>query len=94
MFKSNLSNPKQEKHLDQYYHDADYKKAWDAKHAHQHRQSETPLSDGSHANETDIIEAINSTSTGDSIFNSLWVVPIMIVLFLGCILLTNLVLGL
>ncbi len=57
-------------------------------------QDENEMSGGSHANETDIIEALNSTSTGDSIFNSLWIVPIMIVLFFGCILLTNLVLGL
>ena len=74
--------------------DPAYLKANKAKFFHQQAQSEAEDSNGSHANETDIIEAINSTSTGDSVFNSLWVVPIMIVLFLGCILLTNLVLGL
>mgnify|MGYP003464280245 CR=1 FL=1 len=94
MFKSNLSNPKQEKHLDQYNHDADYKKAWDAKHAHQHKQSETPLSGGSHANETDIIEALNSTSTGNSFFNSYWFGLLVVVVFLAAIFLTNSCLGL
>ena len=74
--------------------DPAYLKANKAKFFHQQAQSEAEDSNGSHANETDIIEALNSTSTGDSVFNSLWIVPIMIVLFLGCILLTNLVLGL
>ena len=74
--------------------DPAYLKAKKAKFFHQQAQSESEDSNGSHANETDIIEALNSTSTGDSIFNSLWVVPIMIVLFLGCILLTNLAFGL
>ena len=64
------------------------------KHTLQQAQSEAEDSNGSHANETDIIDALNSTSTGDSIFNSLWVVPIMIVLFLACILLTNFIFGL
>lgn len=94
MYKSNLSNPKQERHLDLYYHDADYKKAWDSKHAHQHIQSETPLSNGSHANETDIIDAPNSTSSPNSFFNSFWFVVVTILGFFGCISLTNLVLGL
>ncbi len=74
--------------------DPAYLKANKAKFFHQQAQSETPLSNNSHATGTNITEANNSTSTGDSVFNSLWVVPIMIVLFLGCILLTNLVLGL
>ena len=74
--------------------DPAYLKAKKAKFFQQQAQSEAEDSNGSHANETDIIEALNSTSTGDSFFNSLWIVPIMIVLFLGCILLTNLVLGL
>ena len=74
--------------------DPAYLKAKKAKFFQQQAQSESEDSNGSHANETDIIEALNSTSTGDSFFNSLWIVPIMIVLFLGCILLTNLVLGL
>ncbi|MDI9561176.1 MAG: hypothetical protein QM235_08320 [Pseudomonadota bacterium] len=80
--------------IDKYNRDPKFKRELDAKFAHQHKLSEMEDSNGSHANETDIIEALNSTSTGDSFFNSLWVVPIMIVLFLGCILLTNLVLGL
>ena len=74
--------------------DPAYLKANKAKFFQQQAQSESDDSNGSHANETDIIEALNSTSTGDSFFNSLWIVPIMIVLFFGCILLTNLVLGL
>ena len=74
--------------------DPAYLKARKAKFFHQQAQSEAEDSNGSPANETDIIEALNSTSTGDDKFNSLWVVPVMIVLFLGCILLTNIVLGL
>lgn len=37
---------------------------------------------------------VKRNSVAPDSFNSLWVVPIMIVLFLGCILFTNLVLGL
>ncbi len=81
-FKSNLSDPKQEHHLDQYYHNAEYRAAWNSKHAHQHKQSESPLSNGSHANETNIIEAINSNSTGDSFFNTYWFGLLVIVVFL------------
>ena len=87
------TTPEQQR-IDKYNRDPKFKRELDARFAHQPKQSEMPDSNGSHANETDIIEALNSTSTGNSIFNSLWVVPIMIVLFLGCILLTNLVLGL
>ena len=87
------TTPEQQR-IARYKRDPKYAREMDAKYAHQHKLSEMEDSNGSHANETDIIEALNSTSTGDSIFNSLWVVPIMIVSFLGCILLTNLVLGL
>ena len=87
------TTPEQQR-IARYKHDPQYAREMDAKFAHQHKQSEMPDSNGSHANETDIIDALNSSSTGDSIFNSLWVVPIMIVLFLACILLTNFIFGL
>ena len=87
------TTPEQQR-IARYKHDPKYAREMDAKFAHQHRLSEMEDSNGSHANETDIIDALNSTSTGDSIFNSLWVVPIMIVLLIGCILLTNLAFGL
>ena len=87
------TTPEQQR-IARYKHDPQYAREMDAKFAHQHKQSESELSNGSHANETDIIDALNSTSTGDDKFNSLWVVPIMIVLFLACILLTNLAFGL
>ena len=87
------TTPEQQR-IARYVHDPKFKRELDARFAHQHKQSEMPDSNGSHANETDIIDALNSSSTGDSIFNSLWVVPIMIVLFLACILLTNLAFGL
>ena len=74
--------------------DPAFLKARKSKFFNQQAQSESEDSNGSHANETDIIDALNSTSTGDDKLNSLWVVPIMIVLFLACILLTNLKLGL
>ena len=79
--------------IDKYNRDPKFAREIDAKYAHQHKQGDTELS-GQPANVTPIIEALNSSSTGDSIFNSLWIVPVMIVLFLGCILLTNIVLGL
>ena len=85
--------PEQQR-IARYKHDPKFARELDARFAHQHKQSEMPDSNGSHANETDIIDALNSSSTGDSIFNSLWVVPIMIVLFLACILLTNFIFGL
>ena len=87
------TTPEQQR-IARYKHDPKFARELDARFAHQHKQSEREESNGSHANETDIIEALNSSSTGDSIFNSLWVVPIMIFLFLGCILLTNLAFGL
>jgi len=87
------TTPEQQR-IARYKHDPKFARELDARFAHQHKQSEMPDSNGSHANETDIIDALNSSSTGDSIFNSLWVVPIMIVLFLACILLTNLAFGL
>ena len=37
---------------------------------------------------------VKRNSAAPGIFNSLWVVPIMIVLFLACILLTNFIFGL
>lgn len=74
--------------------DPAYLKARKAKFFHQQAQSEAEDSSGQPANVTPIIEALNSSSTGDSIFNSLWIVPVMIVLFLGCILLTNVIFGL
>lgn len=91
MWKNNLSDPKKEQHLDKYYHDKEYKNAWDAKHAHQHIQSETPLSNGSHANETDIIDAKPSGGPGSNGYFLLWLCPL---LFVGCILLTNFIFGL
>ena len=87
------TTPEQQR-IARYKHDPKFARELDARFAHQHKQSESELSGGSHANETNIIEATNSMSTGDSIFNSLWVVPIMIVLFFGCVLLTNLVFSL
>lgn len=89
MYKNNLSNPKQEHHLDRYYHDDKYRAAWNSKHAHQHRQSESPLSNGSHANETNIIEAINSNSTGDDFWNTYWFGLLVIVVFLVAVWLTG-----
>lgn len=55
---------------------------------------ETADSNGGHTNDTGIMEALNSTSTGDDKFNSLWVVPITIVIFVVVIFLTNSCLGL
>lgn len=74
--------------------DPAYLKARKAKFAHQHELSESELSNGSHANETDIIDAVNSTSTGDSFFNSYWVIPVTVLVFLAAIFLTNSCLGL
>jgi len=87
------TTPEQQR-IARYKHDPKYAREMDAKFAHQHKLSEMQDSNGNHANETDIIEALNSTSTGDSVFNSLWVVPITIVIFLGAIFLTNSCLGL
>lgn len=55
---------------------------------------ESELSNASHANATDIIEAMNTTSRPDSFFNSYWVVPVTIIVFLAAIFLTNSCLGL
>ena len=74
--------------------DPAYLKANKAKFFHQQAQSEAEDSNGSHATETDITEAVNSTSTGDSFFNSLWIVPITILVFVALIFLTNSCLGL
>ena len=57
-------------------------------------QDENEMSGGSHANETDIIEALNSTSTGNDFGNSYWFGLLVVVIFLGAIFLTNSCLGL
>ncbi len=61
---------------------------------HQQKQSESELSNNSHANETDIIEALNSTSTGNDFGNSYWFGLLVVVIFLAAIFLTNSWLGL
>ena len=81
------STPEQQ-HLARLERNPIYAQAWKAKHTHQHRQSESPLSNGSHANATEIIEAVNSTSTGDSFFNSYWFAGLVIVIFIIAVLLT------
>jgi len=80
--------------IERYKHDVLFARELDARYLHQQQQNENEMSGGRHANETDIIEALNSTSTGDSKFNSLWVVPITILVFVAVILLTNSCLGL
>ena len=75
------STPEQQ-HLARLERNPIYAEAWKRKHAHQHIQSESPLSNGSHANETNIIEALNSNSTGDSFFNTYWFGLLVIVVFL------------
>ena len=74
--------------------DPAYLKAKKAKFFHQQAQSESEDSNGSHANETDIIEALNSNHNPSSFFNSFWFVLVTILCFFVCILLANLVLGL
>lgn len=71
-----------------------YLKARKAKFVHQHELSESELSNGSHANETDIIEAMNATSSPNSFFNSGWFIVVTIIVFLAAIFLTNSCLGL
>lgn len=75
-------------HLSRLKRDPQYAARWKAQHAHQHIQSETPLSGGSHANKTNIVEAFNSTSTGDSFFNSYWFAGLVVVIFLIAVWLT------
>ena len=75
------TTPEQQR-IDKYNRDPKFAREMDAKYAHQHRLSEMPDSNGSHANETDIMEALNSTSTGDSFFNSYWFGFLVVLLFL------------
>lgn len=65
-----------------------YAEAWRKKHAHQQIQCESPLSNGRHANATPIIEALNSTSTPESFFNSYWFGVLVVVIFLIAVWLT------
>lgn len=95
------TNPEQQR-IARYKHDPKFARELDAKFAHQHKQSESELSGGSHANavgesrtkEEKRISAANSNSNPNSFFNSYWFVVVTILVFFGCILLTNLVLGL
>ena len=87
------TTPEQQR-IDKYNRDPKFAREMDAKYAHQHKLSEMEDSNGSHANETDIIEALNSTSTGDDFGNSYWFGLLVVVIFLGAIFLTNSCLGL
>ena len=87
------TTPEQQR-IARYKHDQKYAREMDAKFAHQHKLSEMEDSNGSHANETDIIEALNSTSTGNDFGNSYWFGLLVVVIFLGAIFLTNSCLGL
>lgn len=78
----------EEQHLARLARNPIYAARWKAKHAHQHRLSETELSNGSHANATPIIEAMNSTSSPESFFNSYWFPALVIVIFLIAVWLT------
>ena len=84
------TTPEQQR-IARYKHDPKFARELDAQFAHQHKQSESELSNGSHANETDIIDAKPSGGPGSNGYFLLWLCPL---LFVGCILLTNLVLGL
>ena len=74
--------------------DPAYLKARKAKFFHQQAQSEAEDSSGQPANVTPIIEALNSSSTGNDFGNSYWFGLLVVVLFLGAIFLTNSCLGL
>ncbi len=87
------TTPEQQR-IARYKHDPKYAREMDAKYAHQHKLSEREDSNGSHTSETDIIEAFNSTSTGDSFFNSYWFGVLVVAIFLAAIFLTNSCLGL
>ena len=87
------TNPEQQR-IARYKRDPKFARELDARFSHQHKQSEMPDSNGSHANETDIIEALNSNHNPSSFFNSFWFVLVTILCFFVCILLANLVLGL
>ena len=82
------STPEQQ-HLARLERNPIYAGAWKKKHAHQQRQSESPLSNGKHANKTKIIEAINSNSTGDSFFNTYWFGLLVVIVFLVAVWLTG-----
>ena len=87
------TTPEQQR-IARYKRDPQYAREMDAKFAHQHKLSEMEDSNGSHATETDIIEALNSTSTGNDFGNSYWFGLLVVVIFLGAIFLTNSCLGL
>ena len=84
------TTPEQQR-IARYKHDPKFARELDARFAHQHRQSEMPDSNGSHANETDIIDAKPSGGPGSNGYFLLWLCPL---LFVGCILLTNFIFGL
>ena len=69
--------------------DSAYLKARKSKFFNQQNQSESELRNNSHANETDITDSLNSTSTGDDFGNSYWFGLLVVVIFLGAIFLTN-----
>ena len=79
----------EQQHLARYERNPIYADAWKKKHAHQHRLSESELSGASHANKTNIIEAINSNSTGDSFFNTYWFGLLVVIVFLVAVWLTG-----
>ena len=87
------TTPEQQR-IARYKRDPQHAREMDAKFAHQHKLSEMEDSNGSHATETDIIEALNSTSTGNDFGNSYWFGLLVVVIFLGAIFLTNSCLGL
>lgn len=78
----------EQQHLARYERNPIYAEAWRKKHAHQQIQCESPLSNGQHANATPIIEAMNSTSTPESFFNSYWFGVLVIVIFVTLVLTT------
>ena len=84
------TTPEQQR-IARYKHDPKFKRELDARFAHQHKQSEMPDSNGSHANETDIIDAKPSGGPGSNGYFLLWLCPL---LFVGCVLLTNFIFGL
>ena len=87
------TTPEQQR-IARYKRDPQYAREMDAKFAHQHKLSEMEDSNGSHATETDIIEALNSTSAGNDFGNSYWFGLLVVVIFLAAIFLTNSCLGL
>ncbi len=68
--------------------DPAYLRSRKKKFAHQQIQCESPLSNAQHANATPIIEAMNSTSTPESFFNSYWFGALVVVIFLIAVWLT------